>query len=78
MKDLEAKLEKLLADAEDCDLISKLATDVTKRATFRRLAMQTRAMAEEVRQAIAGRVNETGPTRRGPSVSTPQSDGDSV
>ena len=57
MKDLQEKLEKLLADAEDCDLISRLATDVAKRAMFRRLAMQTRAMAEEVKRAIASRTN---------------------
>ena len=78
MKDLQAKLEKLLADAEDCDLIGKLAADPTKRATFRRLAMQTRAMAEELRQAMANRTDDASAMRRGPSGSIPRSDRDSV
>jgi hypothetical protein len=78
MKDLQEKLEKLLADAEDCDLISMLATDVAKRAMFRRLAMQTRAMAEEVKRAIASRTDETSPTGHAPSASIPQSNGDNV
>ena len=32
MDELKTRLEKLLADAEDCELISRLAEDVTKRA----------------------------------------------
>jgi hypothetical protein len=31
MKDLHLKLEKLLTEAEDCDLIGELATDKRKR-----------------------------------------------
>jgi cell fate (sporulation/competence/biofilm development) regulator YlbF (YheA/YmcA/DUF963 family) len=53
MQDMKAKLDKLLADAEDCELISNLADDLTKRATFRRLAEQFRAMAEELKTAMA-------------------------
>jgi hypothetical protein len=33
VEDLQARLEKLLTDAEDCALIGKLATDVNKCAS---------------------------------------------
>ena len=56
MKDLEAELEKLLIDAEDCELIARLATDKEKRDTFTRLARQLRSMAAEVRGDIAVRL----------------------
>ena len=42
MEDLQARLEKLLTDAEDCALIGKLATDVRKRDLFNRLAADLR------------------------------------
>ena len=44
MQDLQARLEKLLTDAEDCALIAKLATDGEKRDLFRRLATDLRGM----------------------------------
>ena len=53
MKDLQKKLEKLLVEAEDCELIGRLASDVAKRETFRRLSMQLREKAEELKQTIA-------------------------
>jgi hypothetical protein len=53
MKDLQAKLEQLLAEAHDCELIGNLATDQAKRATFRRMAAQFRKMAEELKADIA-------------------------
>lgn len=53
MEDLKAKLEKYLTDAEDCDLIARLATDPNKRLTFKRLAIQLRAMADEIRRTMA-------------------------
>jgi hypothetical protein len=53
MKDLRAKLEKLRTDAEDCDLIGRLATDKTKRETFRKLAIRLRSAAAEVEVAVA-------------------------
>ncbi len=56
MKDLNEKLEKLRADAEDCSLISKLATDKAKRELFARLAAQLQKMAEDIEVAIAARV----------------------
>jgi hypothetical protein len=39
MQDLRDKLEKLLTEAEDCDLIGRLATDKQKRELFKKLAM---------------------------------------
>jgi hypothetical protein len=50
MEDLSARLEKLLTEAEDCDLIGKLATDLKKRALFQKLSM-----AREVEAVIADR-----------------------
>jgi len=59
MKDLQAKLERLLAEAQDCDLIGNLATDPDKRATFRRMAEQLREVAEQLRADIAAKLSET-------------------
>jgi hypothetical protein len=56
MKDLKAELEKLLVNAEDCDLIARLATDKEKRETFSRIARQLRGMAAELRAEIAVRL----------------------
>jgi len=58
MKDLQAKLERLLAEAQDCDLIGNLASDHDKRATFRRMAEQLRQMAEQLKADIAARPQE--------------------
>lgn len=52
MQDLKSRLEKLLVEAEDCDLIANLATDQVKRLTFRNLASQLRQMAAEVQAVI--------------------------
>ena len=53
MEDLQARLEKLLTDAEDCALIGKRATDVGKRDLFNRLASDLRGMAFDVQAMIA-------------------------
>jgi hypothetical protein len=53
MKDMQAHLEKLRNEAEECDLISKLATDTTKKALFAKLAAHHRALIRDVEQAIA-------------------------
>lgn len=53
MEDLQARLEKLLTDAEDCALIGKLATDTRKRELFNRLATDLRRMAFDVQAMIA-------------------------
>ena len=53
MEDLQARLEKLLTDAEDCALIGKLATDVRKRDLFNRLASDLRGIAFDVQAMMA-------------------------
>ncbi|MGY3611297.1 hypothetical protein [Bradyrhizobium sp. Leo121] len=53
MKDMQAHLEKLRNEAAECDLISKLATNATKKALFAKLAEHHRALVKEVEQAIA-------------------------
>lgn len=53
MEDLQARLERLLTDAEDCALIGKLATDVRKRDLFNRLATDLRGLAFDVQAIIA-------------------------
>ena len=53
MENLQARLERLLTDAEDCALIGKLATDARKRDLFNRLATDLRDMAFDVQAMIA-------------------------
>ena len=55
MKDMETHLEKLLNDAEECALISKLATDMAKRELFARLAEHLKMLSGEVERAIKQR-----------------------
>lgn len=55
MKDMLAHLDKLRADAAECQLISDLATDLKKRELFARLAAHLRVLAKEVEAAISGR-----------------------
>jgi hypothetical protein len=55
MEDLRARLEKLLTEAEDCELIGRLSGDIGKRELFKKLAIDLRAMAREVEAVIAGR-----------------------
>ena len=55
MEDMRAKLEKLLIEAEDCELISRLATDPRKRELFKKLALDLRAMARDIEAVISGR-----------------------
>lgn len=52
MQDMKAHLEKLLNDAEECALISKLATDKVKQELFARLAEHLKTLASEVERAI--------------------------
>ena len=55
MQDLKAKLEKLRTEAEDCELIGRLATDIQKRGLFLRLAVDLRGMARDIEAMIATR-----------------------
>jgi hypothetical protein len=56
MKDLEAYLERLRTDAEECALISKLTTDKEKRELFAKLSKHLMTLASEVQRAIAAKV----------------------
>jgi hypothetical protein len=47
--DVKEELEKLLSEAADCELIGSLATDVSKRASFRRTAEELRRRADELK-----------------------------
>jgi hypothetical protein len=55
MEDLNAKREKLLIEAEDCDLIGRLAIDLNKRELFKKLAIDLHIMANDIQAAIAAR-----------------------
>jgi hypothetical protein len=52
MKDLQATLDKLLTDANDCELIAKLATNPQKRALFEKLATDLRSSARDIAIAL--------------------------
>ena len=54
---MEAHLEKLLTDAAECELISRLATDVAKRDLFKRLSEHLKVLAGEVESAIQQRLS---------------------
>jgi len=56
MKDYQAALEKLRTDAAEAAIIRDLATDLTKRETFTRLAEHLTRLADEVEAAMAGRL----------------------
>lgn len=56
------RIEKLRIDAEDCILISKLATSPTKREEFRKLADEYQSMARELKERIFRRA-EVAPER---------------
>lgn len=55
MKDINARIEKLRVDAEDCDLIGKLATAPEKRDVFQKLADDYRKMVRELETIIINR-----------------------
>ena len=52
MKDMREHLEKLRTDAEECRMISDLATDARKRQLFARLAEHLTVLASEVERAM--------------------------
>ena len=59
MEDLQAKLATLLAEAEDCSLIAKLALDPEKRTSFNHLSDQLRAMVQDVEAMIAAKLSSS-------------------
>jgi hypothetical protein len=52
MKDMQAHLEKLRADAAECAVISGLATDKQKRELFAKLGAHLAVLADEVERVI--------------------------
>jgi hypothetical protein len=56
MKDMERRVEKLIADAAECDLIANLAAETDKQEAFRSLANQYRAMAAAIEAVMAQRL----------------------
>lgn len=52
MRDVKARIEKLVMDAADCEMIAQLATVAAKRRTFMRLAETYRLMADDLRAVI--------------------------
>ncbi|VIO69883.1 hypothetical protein CI1B_30030 [Bradyrhizobium ivorense] len=53
MKDMRAHLEKRRIEAEECELISKLATSPTKKELLAKLAAHHRILAGEVERTIS-------------------------
>ena len=52
MKDMQAHLEKLRVEAEECELISRLATNPTKKELFAKLAAHHRMLGDEVERTM--------------------------
>jgi hypothetical protein len=50
MKDINTQIEHLAAEAAECEMIAKLTGDQAKRELFQRLAIQYRAMLEDLQQ----------------------------
>ena len=55
MPDLKLKIEKLLADAADCQILGGLSVDPAKRAEYRKRADEFRELAERIRTQISER-----------------------
>jgi len=53
MKDVMQRIEKLRTDAEDCNIISKLATNPAKREVFRKLTEEYHKLAQELERLVA-------------------------
>lgn len=53
MKDVHQRLEKLRIDAEECLLISRLATNPAKQQAFQELANEYHKMARDLERLIA-------------------------
>ena len=60
MKDMEAHLEKLRAEAAECRLVSDLATNKEKRKLFSWLADHLNILAGEAAKAIDAKKAEGG------------------
>ncbi|MCS3730340.1 hypothetical protein [Bradyrhizobium betae] len=59
MTDLEDRLERFETLTAECELITQLATDSTKREFYLKLAEQCRQLAVDLRQEIATKADAT-------------------
>jgi hypothetical protein len=55
MDDLRAKVQSLLSEAADCDIIGNLAPDKAQRDSIRKLAADLRATAHDIEAMIVAR-----------------------
>ena len=53
MQDLKAKLEQLLAEAEDCELVGRLATDIRRARTVFKTGRQSEGHGRRIEAMIA-------------------------
>jgi hypothetical protein len=53
MEDLQGQLKRLLAEAEDCELLARLATDRKKCELFERLARDLRTLAGDIANIVS-------------------------
>jgi hypothetical protein len=69
--DPREELEQLLTDAEDCELISKLAIEVATRERFGRVSAHLRGLATNFERLIAAQtmLNESSLRPRAPRAS---------
>jgi hypothetical protein len=54
VRDFKERIDKLVTDAADCDLIGSLSADASKRESFRRVAKQFRTIAAELKFEMDG------------------------
>jgi hypothetical protein len=59
MTELEDRLERFETLTAECELITKLATDSTKRELYLKLGEQYRQLAADMRQVIAAKAATT-------------------
>ncbi len=63
MEDLKSRVENLLCEAADCEMIGNLATDKAKRDLFRKLASDLRMMARNIEALIVVKSTKDGSAR---------------
>jgi len=64
MRDFKDRIDKLMVDAADCELIGRLATDQSKRSSFRHLADQFRTIAARLKAEMDGVAVQSPETER--------------
>jgi hypothetical protein len=55
MESMEIQLERLRTEAEDCDILSHMASDAKKRELFKRLAKDLRRLAADIETVVEAR-----------------------